>query len=130
MSSTIPTCAVCGNPFLFPSDHDESCSCYKLRLSGDEQEVNEGWNADKSSQASGWVPCPKCGKKTMLCTGMCNTVTPDQEPYVSGEIEDTEYGEDGIFVEIWVSCHCCEHCNAVFSVGIESPQEDAPNSRP
>ena len=83
---------------------------------------------DDSSRASGWVPCPKSDAKTRLCTGMCEIVTPDQEPYVSGEIEETEYS-DGIFVEIWVTCHYCPACNDVFSVGIESPTDDAPNDQ-
>ena len=81
-----------------------------------------------SRGADGWVPCPKCGNKTMLCSGLCANVTPDQEPYVSGELENTEYGEDGIDVEIWVSCHYCASCAHLFSASIESPRDDAPNA--
>ena len=69
------------------------------------------------------VSCPKCRTKTMLCSGFCNHVSPDQEPYEDGKIEETEFAEDGIAVEIWLTCHYCPKCYHVFSINIESPVE-------
>jgi hypothetical protein len=66
------------------------------------------------------VLCPVCGGRAALCSALINEIFPDQEPYVSGVIEDTKSGPDASFdAHASVIFHYCEDCAGIVDAELE-----------
>jgi len=59
------------------------------------------------------VICPACGGRTALCSALITEIVANQEPYVSGVIEETESGCDCFDTHASVVFYYCETCMGV-----------------